>query len=102
MKVKEMRSQTDQSSSGATVQRLTQQLQNSKGDLQVLHRQREELEKVIKEQKDEILEADRKHPPVRESGNSWGCGYKARRRSFADRSLPPVQPSTGNMQNVRS
>lgn len=50
------KSQTDQHTSSATIQRLQTQLNTTQNDLKLMKGQKEELEKVIKRQKEEVLE----------------------------------------------
>lgn len=55
-----MRVQGDQQSTNATAQRLQAQLNGKQNDIELLLRSKEELEKLVKEAKNETIEAEKK------------------------------------------
>lgn len=55
-----IKNQGSEQTSGATIGRLQAQLNGTKNDLELIMIQKNELEKVIKVQKNEILDAEKK------------------------------------------
>lgn len=61
LRVQNIQASGDSQSSSATVQRLNAQLNGAKGEVEMLARQKDDLEKVIKNLKGEGLESEKKN-----------------------------------------